>query len=165
MRRATMVSLSAVMLLTLVAGPADAGSIGHQDGPPAFGAGRVIEVLARSRMVRRGGLTLTTYYRNDVIVGQKIAMTSSGGRGQLGSVGQRDQTIVYDLRRGSATTVRSDRRAVLHPGTSQDSRRSPGTAVAATSGRLDPKTLPIRTSVAAERRRRGRRTATCSSRA
>ena len=98
----------------------------------------------------RGGRTLTTYYRNDVIVEQedhrhleRHADDMASGL-ELTFAIKETQSIAYDLQRGSATTVQIGSSGfVLRPRDDLgDSRRSRGTAVwPATSGRLDPKTL------------------------
>ena len=153
MRRATMVILSAVMLLTLVAGPADAGSrLVTKTGPLPLVQGVVIEGACPFPVMwfDRGGRTLTTYYRNDVIVGQRITGTSNviltnmASGLELTFAIQETQSIAYDLRRGSATTVQIGSSGLFYdPGTISGQRaRSPGTAARPRpSGRLDPKTL------------------------
>ena len=152
MRRVTMVILSAVMLLTLVAGPADAGSrLVAKTGPLPSVQGVVIEGACPFPVMwfDRGGRTLTTYYRNDVIVGQKITGTSNviltnmASGLELTFAIEETQSIAYNLRRGSATTVQVGSSGLFFdPGTisGQPSFTWYG-GVAATSGRLDPKTL------------------------
>ena len=139
MRRATMVILSAVMLLTLVAGPADAGSrLVTKTGPLPSVQGVVIEGACPFPVMwfDRGGRTLTTYYRNDVIVGQKITGTSNviltnmASGLELTFAIQETQSIAYDLQRGSATTVQIGSSGLFYdPGTISGQPRSPGTAV------------------------------------
>jgi len=152
MRRVTMVILSAVMLLTLVAGPADAGSrLVTKTGPLPSVQGVVIEGACPFPVMwfDRGGRTLTTYYRNDVIVGQKITGTSNviltnmASGLELTFAIKETQSIVYDLQRGSATTIQIGSSGLFYdPGTISGAGSFTWYGGAAlTTGRLDPKTL------------------------
>jgi hypothetical protein len=155
MRRATMVVITAVMVLTMVAGPADAASrIVGKTGPLPMVQGAVIQGACPFPVIwtDRGGRTLTTYTRGDTVVGQRITGTSqvvltNGASGlQLTFDIDETATIAYDLRRGTATTVQIGSSGLFFdPGTiSGEPSFTWYGGVAATSGRLDPKTLLYR---------------------
>ena len=139
MRRATMVILSAVMLLTLVAGPADAGSrLQKTTGPLPMVQGYVIEGACPFPVIwiDRGGRTLTTWERDHTIVSQRITGTSkvvltNGASGlELTFDIKETTTIVYDQQRGTrddaAGRIVGARSSTRAPSPAR--ARSPGTA-------------------------------------
>ena len=152
MRRATMVVLSAIMMLAMVAGPADAVSrLQKTTGPLPMVQGYVIEGACPFPVIwtDRGGRTLTTWERDHTIVSQRITGTSkvvltNGASGlELTFDINETTTIVYDQQRGTATTLQGGSSGlVFDPGTISGAGSFTWYGGAAlTTGRLDPKTL------------------------
>ena len=152
MRRATMVVLSAVMVLAMVAGPAEAVSrLQKTTGPLPMVQGYVIEGACPFPVIwtDRGGRTLTTWERDHTIVSQRITGTSkvvltNGANGlELTFDIKETTTIVYDQQRGTATTLQIGSSGLFYdPGTiSGEGSFTWYGGAALTTGRLDPKTL------------------------
>jgi hypothetical protein len=152
MRRATMVLLSAVMMLAIVAGPADAVSrLQKTAGPLPTVKGFVIERACPFPVIwtDRGGRTLTTWDRDHTIVSQRITGTSrvvltNGATGlELAFDIKETTSILYDQQRGTATTLqRGSSGLVFDTGTISGAGSFTWYAGAAlTTGWLDPTTL------------------------
>ncbi len=151
MRRAVMTLISTVLLVTVVAGPADAGQkLSMTSGPLPLVQGVVIDGACPFPVIwtDRGGRTLTTWTRGEDIVMQRITGSSkvvleNGVSGLALTFDIKETaTIVYDLQRGSATTVQTGPSGLVYdPGTiSGTSSFTWYGGIAATSGRLDQKT-------------------------
>lgn len=164
MRRAIVIVFSAVMVLVTAAGPVEARpSITTKTGPLPLVQGVEIRGACPGIPViwtDRGGRTLTTVFRGDDIVLQRITgssqvvLTNGITKLELTFDIQETATMVYDLRRGSVTTLQKGSSGLIYdPGTiSQHPSFTWYGGVAATSGRLDPNTL-LYTDVVSQRHR------------
>jgi hypothetical protein len=152
MRRVMVVVLSAVMASAMVVGPAEAlPSITTKTGPLPMVQGVEIRGACPFPVIwtDRGGRTLTTVFRDDDIVLQRITGSSqviltNGASGQQLTFDIKETaTMVYDSRRGTVTTLQVGSSGLIYdPGTiSHAPSFTWYGGVAATSGRLDPKTL------------------------
>jgi hypothetical protein len=152
MRRAMVVVFSAVMVLAMAAGPVEARpSITTKTGPLPMVQGVEIRGACPFPVIwtDRGGRTLTTVFRDDDIVLQRITgssqviLTNGNTKLELTFDIKETATMVYDLRRGSVTTLQvGSSGLIFDPGTiSHVPSFTWYGGVAATSGRLDPNTL------------------------
>ncbi|HEY6568079.1 MAG TPA: hypothetical protein VI341_11245 [Actinomycetota bacterium] len=151
MRRALVTVITTVLLVSVFAGPAGARSdLVTTTGPMPLVQGAVIDGACPFPVIwtDRGGRTLTTWARGKDIVMQRITGSSqvvleNGASGLALTFDIKEtSTIVYDLRRGSATTVQIGSSGLFFdPGTISGAPSFTWYGgVAATSGRLDQKT-------------------------
>ncbi len=152
MRRIAMMVTAAITLVAVAAGPAEAGTtLTRITGPLPHGQDVTIRGACLDPVVwhDRGGRTLTTVAKGRDIVMQRITGTSrvvlTNGRSGLELIFDIEETttIVYDPRRGSATSVQVGSSGLIY-----DPDPIPGAGsftwyggMAVTSGRIDPNTL------------------------
>lgn len=151
MRRALVTVITTVMVVSLTAGPAGATpELVKTTGPLPLVQSAVIEGACPFPVIwtDRGGRTLTTWARGKDIVMQRITGSSlvvltNGVSGLALTFDVKETaTIVYDLRRASATTVQVGSSGLFYdPGTISGAPSFTWYGgVAATSGHLDAKT-------------------------
>ena len=151
MRRAMVMMITTAMVVAVSAGPAGASSkLVKTTGPLPLVQGVVIEGACPFPVIwdDRGGRTLTTWADGKDIVMQRITGSSqvvltNGASGLALTFDIKETaTIVYDLQRGSATTLQAGSSGLFYdPGTISGAPSFTWYGgVAATSGRLDPRT-------------------------